>query len=701
MTQTGPIITEIADGIAALGMNAPPLNILTVDLRRALRAAVDAALADRKVKLILIYSALPQFSAGGDIVEYGRGVLDPALPALCDRIEASPKPVVAVLNGAVLGGGLELALAAHYRIAAETAQFGLPEVALGLLPGAGGTQRLPRLIGAGPALDLMLTGEPIPASRAHSMGLVDRVVTDDLLRSARAYATELLAQGAGPNPTGQRQDGFADPGAYWAALRKHKAHVAKLPEALIAPRRMVHCVEAAQMLPFPQGQTLEAEAFEEVRGSDQSAAQRYAFFADRRARKAPIPSIPPRPVARVGVVGAGDQGVRIAVRLAGAGLQVHLVDRTNAALKAGLARMEALLDQDVALGRLGVRARQDLTARIASGTNLEDLAEADLVVDCVVDDFDIKSELLFKLGQVTNSACVLATTTQRFEIGALAPKTGRPEAVLGLQFHAPLHRPMGVVEVIPGLGTARDVTATGFALARRMDKTPVLASDGAGQIGARLLAAYRHAADFLLQDGANPGEIDAAMRNFGFPLGPYEALDREGLTRSLQARRAARAAADSDAAYVDIADRLAARGWLGRAAGRGYYRYPDDGSVAVECEEVAALIDAAREEKGITPRVFSEAEIVERCLLSLINEGARLLGEHVAQRPSDIDTVMRLGFGFPRWRGGPMYMADQIGLPDLAEALDMLSVEAADFWAPAALILRLVDDDKTFADLNG
>lgn len=699
MSVFGPVATQVEDGIGVMILDNPPVNALGHAMRVGLLQALDALETDATVRLILIGGAGETFPAGADIREFEAPLEAPLLPDVFVRFEACKKPVIAALHGSILGGGLELALAAHYRIAHVDAKLGFPEVTLGLLPGAGGTQRAPRLIGAGPALDMMTSGKPVTAARAHAMGLVDRLAEEDLTHDALSFAQELLADKSGPRPTSERTEGFADPATNWAALRKHHDAANRLPEVLIAPRKIVHCVESAQMLPFAQGMVLEREEFDDCLASAQSVALRYAFFAQRAAAKPPEGTPAPRDLNTIAVIGAGIMGAMIALRLARAGYLVRLVDRNSAALKAGNTAIYERLDALVARGEIGVRDRAALVETIKMSTDLRVVEDADMVIETVVEDFDIKSELFFKLGQITREDTILATNSSFLDVEGLAPKSGRPEAIIGLHFAGPFAR-QTLLEIGPALATSKDIIASGFALAKALGMTPVLVNSSEGYVSTRMTAAYHKAADFLLEDGANPAEIDAAMRELGFPTGPYQDLDRTGLDVVQARRRAEAATRDPDDRYVDISDRLCARGWFGQKSGRGYYRYPEGSKVPVECEEVAALIDIAREEKGITPKPYSSAEIAERCVLAMVNEGARLVGEHAVARPSDIDAAVIQGIGFPRWLGGPMYQGDLISMTILAERLDMMSMEAPEFWSPAALILQLGDDERRFADLN-
>lgn len=700
MTAFGPVSTEKQGNVGRILIDNPPVNALSQAVRAGIADALAELSADRAVKAIVLEAQGRTFPAGADIKEFGKPPTEPFLPDLCHLIEGCGKPVVAALHGTVLGGGFEIALSAHFRVAEARCKFGFPEVKLGLLPGAGGTQRAPRLIGAGPALDMILSGDPIPAARAMSMGLVDKVVDSDLSSAALVMAQDLIAQKTPPRRTSECEEGFADPNAYWAAMRKHRDKVAKSARGQIAQKKILECVEAAQMLPFERGMELERTLYLDCHASPQAAALRYAFFAERQAAKPPKSAQTPREVSRIGVIGAGTMGTGIVLSLISAGYEVTLVERSSAALKAGIARIEASLERAVDRGRIAARLRDAQLGLISKGTDLKQVADCDLVVEAIIEDFDVKSELFANLSAICKPGAILASNTSYLDINGLAQKTNRPQDVLGLHFFSPADR-MKLVEVIPGDETQEDAVQTGFHIAKKLGKVPVLAGVCDGFIGNSILTAYRQAADFLLEDGANPGEIDAAMRDYGFALGPYQVADLAGLDISWARRKRLADSRDPAERYVDIGDRLCEQGWFGQKAGRGYYRYPDGSRVGVEDPEVAALIDAAREEKGVQPRTFTSEEIQRRCLLAMVNAGARLVGEKIAQRPSDVDAVMLHGYGFPRWKGGPMFQADLIGMKTLAEELDALASEDPGFWSPSALILRLAEGDEGFAALSG
>jgi 3-hydroxyacyl-CoA dehydrogenase len=682
--------------IAVLVIDHPPVNALGQPVRAGLAAAMHDALADPAVAAIVIRAAGRTFPAGADIAEFGRPPLPPHLADLCNAIEASPKPVIAALHGTALGGGLELALAAHYRVALATAKVGLPEVTLGILPGAGGTQRVPRITGARAALDLMLKGAPVGAAAARDLGLIDAVVEDDLPRAAHLLARLVLDEGRGPRPTRDRREGLADAAAYEAAIAAARA--AHAGDRLPAPRRIVDCVEAAMLLPFVQGLAFERAAFEELVATPEAAGLRHAFFAERRAARFPEAQATPRPVERIGIVGAGLMGSGIAYAALAAGLGVTLLDRDEAALARGLERVATLQERAAAQGRLAPDRRAADWARLEGALEAAELAPCDLVIEAVFEDFEVKAGVLRALDAALRPGAVIATNTSYLDVDALAAVTARPAAVLGLHFFSPAHV-MRLLEIVVGRATAPEVVATGLALARRLGKVAVRSGVCDGFIGNRMLTAYRQAAEMAVEDGAEPAAVDAAMRAFGFPLGPFEVSDLAGLQISWARRKRLAASRDPAQRYVAIADRLCEAGRFGQSAGKGWYDY-EDGRKPKPSPEVAAIIAAERRAKGIAPRAFTADELRIRCLAALANEGARILGEGIAQRPSDVDAVWLFGYGFPRWEGGPMHWADRFGPAALVATLAACRPEAPEFWAPAPLLAAIAASGGRFADRN-
>jgi len=695
-----PVTHTLRGKILLVTVDNPPVNALGVDVRRGLAAAIDAADANDAVAAVLIVGAGRNFIAGADIREFGKPPQPPALPDVCNRIEASSKPVIAAIHGAALGGGLEVALAAHYRIAVAGAKLGLPEVQLGLLPGAGGTQRTPRLIGAQAALSLMLSGRHVGAQEALSLGLVDRVgASDDVLAEGLAYAQELLASRAPVRRTRDAQR-VADRAAAEAAIAAARADTAKKSRGLFSPQKIVDCVEAALNQPFDDGLRFERQQFLECLASPQRAGLVHAFFAEREAQKAPeTKAAPPRDVRAVGVVGGGTMGAGIAVAVLDAGLPVTMIERDDEALARGRANVEKVYDGLIAKGRLTADAKAKTLARFSGSTSYDALAGADLVIEAVFEDLAVKQAVFGELDRVCQPGAVLATNTSYLDIDAIAAGTARVQDVIGLHFFSPANI-MKLLEVVVPARVSADVVATAFDLAKKLRKVPVRAGVCDGFIGNRLLAVYRTAADHMIEDGASPYQIDKVVRDFGFPMGPYQVIDLAGGDIGWATRKRRAATRDPNARYVQIADRLCERGWFGQKTGRGFYLYPQGARTGTPDPEVEAIIAAERTRAGITPRTFSDDEILRRYLAAMINEGANVVHERIALRPLDVDVTLLYGYGFPRYRGGPMHYADTVGLANVLADIRAFAKEDPLFWRPSPLLVELVERGATFASLN-
>jgi 3-hydroxyacyl-CoA dehydrogenase len=691
----------------------PPVNALSANVRRGLLAAIDAAEANPDVRAVLITGAGRNFIAGSDIREFGQPPQPPSLPDVCSRIEACGKPVAAAIHGAALGGGLEVALAAHYRLAAAGARLGLPEVLLGLMPGAGGTQRATRLIGAAAALDLMLSGRHVDAAEAHALGLVDRLVdpsesSGDIQEQGLAYVRQLLSAQA---PVRRTRDaaGLADRQAGRAAIAAARAATGKKSRGLFSPPKILEAVEAALDLPFDDALRLERKLFLQCMDSPQRAGLIHAFFAEREVLKTPAihhqtrnANTTLRAIGSVGVVGGGTMGAGIAAAVLDAGLPVTMIERDAAALARGRAHIETIYDGLIAKGRLSADGKAAVMARFSGSLAYDALAQADLVIEAVFEDMAVKQAVFAQLDRVCKPGAVLATNTSYLDIDAIAAGVSRPADVLGLHFFSPANI-MKLLEIVTPAKVAADVLTTAFEFARKLGKTPVRAGVCDGFIGNRIFAAYRQAADRMMEDGASPYRIDDAMRGFGFPMGPFQVADlaggdigwaarkRRAATRNLQARQTR---------YVQIADRLCERGWFGQKTGRGYYAYPDGARSGAPSEEVEAIIAAERRRAGIVPRSFSDEEIVRRCLAAMINEGANVVHQGVALRPLDVDVVFLYGYGFPRYRGGPMKYADTLGLPRVLADIGEFGREDPLFWRPSPLLTGLVGRGANFASLN-
>ncbi|MDM0031366.1 3-hydroxyacyl-CoA dehydrogenase NAD-binding domain-containing protein [Variovorax sp. J22P271] len=705
MAQTTPSsaspvsFTRQAD-VLVVTIDNPPVNALGVDVRRGLAAAIAAAEADGEAKAVLIVGAGRNFIAGADIREFGQTPQPPSLPEVCLAIENCSKPVVAAIQGAALGGGLEIALSAHYRLAVPSAKLGLPEVALGLLPGSGGTQRAPRLIGAKAALELILSGRHAGAKEALALGLVDRLGEGtDALPEGLAYARELIAARAPVRRTRDAQ-ALADAEASRAALEAARADTAKKSRGLFSPMKIIEAVEAALTKPFDEGMALERKLFLQCIDSPQRAGLIHAFFAEREVLKAPeTKAAKPRALDSAGIIGGGTMGAGIAVAMLDAGVPVTMIERDDVQLARGRANVEKVYDGLVKKGRMTPEAKDGVMARFSGSTSYDALAKADIVVEAVFEDMAVKKAVFAELDRVCKPGAVLATNTSYLDIDEIAASVSRPGDVVGLHFFSPANI-MKLLEIVVPAQVSADVVATGFELAKKLKKVPVRAGVCDGFIGNRILAVYRQAADHMMEDGASPYEIDAAVRNFGYPMGPFQVSDLAGGDIGWATRKRKAATRDPQARYVQVADRICERGWFGQKTQRGYYLYPEGARTGQPDPEVLAIIDAERQRAGITPRSFSEDEIMRRYMAAMVNEGANVVHQRIALRPLDVDVTFLYGYGFPRFRGGPMKYADMVGLPKVLADIREFAQQDPVFWKPSPLLVELVERGADFASLN-
>ncbi|MDY7577092.1 3-hydroxyacyl-CoA dehydrogenase NAD-binding domain-containing protein [Herbaspirillum sp. RTI4] len=701
LPQASDIVTrELRGDILLVTINQPPVNALGVDVRRGLLVAIEAADADAAVRAVVIVGAGRNFIAGADIREFGKPPQAPSLPDVCNRIEACSKLVIAAIHGAALGGGLEVALAAHYRLAIAGAKLGLPEVQLGLLPGAGGTQRTPRLLGAKAALDLILSGRHIGAEEALTLGLIDRIGNStDIAAEGLSYAQELLTNQA---PVRRTRDaaGLADKDAGRIAIDAARKETAKKSRGLFSPLKIVDAVEAAQDLVFDAGMQLERTLFLQCLDSPQRAGLIHAFFAEREVLKAPeTRSATPRAIASIGVVGGGTMGAGITVAALDAGLPVVMIERDEAALTRGRANVEKVYDGLIAKGRLSADAKAATLLRFSGSTDYAALAQADLVVEAVFEDIAVKQALFSELDRVCKPGAVLATNTSYLDIDLMAAGISRPADVIGLHFFSPANI-MKLLEIVVPAKVSADVVATAFEFAKKLRKVPVRAGVCDGFIGNRVLAVYRQAVDAMMEDGASPYQIDTAIRNFGYPMGPFQVVDLAGGDIGWAARKRRAPTRNPEARYVQIPDRLCERGWFGQKTGRGYYLYPDGARTGVADPEVEAIIDAERLRAGIAPRSFTDEEILRRYMAAMINEGANVVHQGIALRPLDVDITFLHGYGFPRYRGGPMKYADTVGLPTILADIRAFAKEDPLFWQASPLLIDLVERGANFDSLN-
>ncbi|WP_295527783.1 3-hydroxyacyl-CoA dehydrogenase NAD-binding domain-containing protein [uncultured Pseudacidovorax sp.] len=691
---------QIQGEILQITVDNPPVNALSAAVRRGLLAAIEAADAEPRVKAVLIVGQGANFIAGADIREFGQTPQPPSLPEVCNRIEACSKPVVAALRGAALGGGLEIAMAAHYRVALADAKLGLPEVQLGLMPGAGGTVRAPRLIGAGAALELMLSGRHVKAKEALSLGLVDRLADgDDAVAAGLAYSQALLAADASVRRTRDAQ-GLADRTAAQAAIEAARADTAKKSNNLFSPHKIVEAVQTALDKPFDEAITLERQAFMACIDSPQRAGLIHAFFAEREVVKVPeAQAAQPRRLDKVGIVGGGTMGAGIAVSALDAGLPVVMVERDEASIARGQANVEKVYDGLIKKGRMTPEAKTAVMVRFSGSTDYAAFADVDLVIEAVFEDIEVKKAVFKELDRVCKPGAVLATNTSYLDIDAIAASVSRPQDVIGLHFFSPANI-MKLLEIVVPAKVSADVVSTAFALAKKMKKVPVRAGVCDGFIGNRILAVYKQAADYIMEDGASPYEIDEAVRGFGYPMGPFQVTDLAGGDIGWATRKRRAATRDPKARYVEVADRVCERGWFGQKTGRGFYLYPEGARTGQPDPEVLAIVDAERQKKGITPRKFTPEEIMRRYMAAMVNEGAKVVEEGIALRPLDVDVTFLYGYGFPRFRGGPMKYADMVGLPKVLDDIRTFAKEDPLFWKPAPLLEKLVAEGRDFSSLN-
>lgn len=690
-----PVSYEINGPVAVLRIDNPPVNALGQAVRQGLADGMDRAEADEAVQAIVICGAGRAFIAGADISEFGKPPMEPHLPELCGRIEASPKLVVASMHGVSLGGGLEVALGCHYRVAQPDARVGLPEVHLGLIPGAGGTQRLPRLTGAEKAVEAITTGRHIKATEALEIGILDRVEKGDSQEIGIAFAHDLLSEGKGPRPVSHMTP--AEP-IDWDAT--HDA-VLKKGRGQISPATAVRAVQAASELPFAQGMTRERELFMELMETDQRKGLIHAFFNERAVSNLPeLKGVEPRAVQSIGVIGGGTMGAGIATAALLAQLEVTLIEMTEEAVDAARERIKSNLSGALKRGKITEEQFEKLmTVALTVAINYDNLSNVDLVVEAVFEDMSVKKEVFGKLDAVCKPGCVLATNTSYLDVNEIAASTSRPADVIGLHFFSPAHV-MKLLEVVVADDTAPDVTATGFALGKRLGKVSVRAGVCDGFIGNRILAHYRTAADHMVLDGASPYQIDKALTNFGFAMGPFAVADLAGLDIGWATRKRKAPHRHPEERVPTYVDRLCEQGHFGQKTGEGYYLYEEGKRGGTPNPKIETLIAEEQAERGVTPRDFTDEEIVRRYMCAMVNEAAKVVEEGIAKRPLDVDMVLLFGYGFPRYWGGPMKWADIVGLETVLADIERYAQEDAWFWQPAPLLKQLVADGRSFDDLN-
>ena len=679
-------------------LDNPPVNGLGHEIRSELVAGIDRALADAAVSAIVLIGAGKLFSGGADIREFNtpKAMAEPTLRTAIRIVEAADKPVIAAITGICMGGGLELSLGCHFRIATPDAQIALPEVKLGILPGAGGTQRLPRAVGVETALNMIVSGAPVQSEKLQGTALFDAIVEGDLLEGALAFARRVVAEKLPLRRVRDIRITLPDAEAFFQFARNS---VGALAKNFPAPLKCVDAVAAAVSMPFDEGLRYERELFTQLVLTPESRALRHAFFAERAATKVPGIGVGtvPRKVERVAVIGAGTMGGGIAMNFLNAGVPVTILETKQEALDKGLATIRRNYEGSLKKGKLTPEKLEQTMALLASTLSYGDIAQADLAIEAVFEDIAVKQAVFEQLDACMKPGAIMATNTSTLDVDRIAGFTRRPQDVVGLHFFSPANV-MKLLEVVRGEKTAPDVMATVMQVAKKIRKTAVVSGVCDGFIGNRMVEQYLRQAFFLLEEGASPQQVDRALERFGMAMGPFRMSDLAGNDIGWYIRKR-RYVEKPQVVYSKIADRLCELGRFGQKTGMGWYQYPPGRRDALPDPVVDAMIVDYRKERGVAPRKIADSEIVDRCIYALVNEGARIVEEGIALRASDVDVVYLTGYGFPLYRGGPMLYADMVGLYNVVRAIERFAAQPGGdpaFWQPAPLLVRLAAEGKTF-----
>ncbi len=700
----GTVHYQARDDIALLTIDNPPVNPLSSGVRQGLDDGIRQALADENIKAIVLTGAGRAFIAGADISEFGGANQGPSLHDCLNTMDASEKPIIAAINGTAFGGGLEVALCCHYRVIAPSAQVGLPEVKLGLLPGAGGTQRLPRLVGAEKALDFMLSGDGIPGPAAHALGIVDEVADGDIVESAISYAKNIISQGSPTRcirdentlliPDRERPEIF-DNARKTSARRMRKR---------FAPEMIIQCVEAAVNLgDFDAGMKVEAECFGQCLKHPQREALIHMFFSEREVAKIPdVPrDTPTQQIKQAGVIGCGTMGGGISMNFLNVNIPVTVLEVDQDALDRGMGVIKRNYDIQVQRGRMSAEEVDQRMALLTGTTRFDDLGQADVIIEAIYENIDVKVDTFKKIEAVAKPGAILASNTSGLDIDKMADATSRPESVIGLHFFSPANV-MKLLEVVRGEKTSKETIASSMKLAKTLNKIAALSGNAPGFIGNRMLGGYTRQAGEIILQGATPYQVDNAILQFGMPMGPFQMNDLVGLDLGWRARKLSGMAPEDVPITARIADKLCEMERFGQKTNRGFYIYPEGSRAGQADPEVVEIVEQTSAELGISRREIDDEEVLKRCLYPLINEGAKLLEQGIAIRPCDIDIVYINGYGFPEVTGGPMFWADKQGLDNILADIKKFQEEyGGDIWEPAPLLEKLVAEGKDFASLQG
>ena len=699
----GTVHYELRGNVALLTIDNPPVNPLSSGVRQGLADGLSKALADDAVAAVVLTGAGRAFIAGADISEFGGAAQGPSLHDCLAAMDASAKPIVAAINGTAFGGGLEVALCCHYRVIAPSAPVGLPEVKLGLLPGAGGTQRLPRLIGAEKALDFILSGDPIPGPQARELGIVDAVADGDIVEAGIAFAQQVIADGGKVRRIRDEIDivvADRDRPEIFEAARKNAA---RRMRKRFAPEMIIQCVEAAVNAgDFDAGMKVEQECFAKCLNHPQREALIHMFFAEREVAKIPdVPKdTPTQRIERAGVIGCGTMGGGISMSFLNVGVPVTVLEVDEEALQRGIGVIKRNYDIQVQRGRMSAEEVESRMGLLTGTTSYDDLGAADVIIEAVYENIDVKVETFKKIDAVAKPGAILASNTSGLDVDRMAAATSRPEAVIGLHFFSPANV-MRLLEVVRGDKTSKEVIASSMKLGKQLNKIAVLSGNAPGFIGNRLLAGYTRQAGEIILQGATPYQVDSVLLNFGMPMGPFQMNDLVGLDLGWRARKLAGTKPEDVPITARVADKLCELERFGQKTNRGYYIYPEGSRAGQPDPEVVALVEETSAELGIARREIDDDEVLKRCLYPIVNEGARVLEEGIAIRPCDIDIVYINGYGFPEVTGGPMFWADKQGLDNILADIQRFQAEYGDAWRPAPLLEKLVAQGKGFASLQG
>ncbi len=699
------LISLTKDGeVAVITVNNPPVNALSPGVPEGIASAIEAVSKDEDVKAVVLIGSGSTFIAGADIKEFGKvtggekkgGSLLPLLLA----IEDCPKPTIAAIHGTAFGGGLEVAMAFHYRVAAASAQVGQPEVKLGIIPGAAGTQRLPRLAGVEKAVEMCAFGEPVKAKAAFECGIVDRIVEGDLLAGAVAFAREIIASGVTPQKSRERNDKLGDEQTNAPIFAAARDQARKTRRGQTAPVAAIDAVEAATKLSFNEGCKRESELFQQCLFGDQSKALIHVFFGEREVAKIPdVPKgTPTIGINKAAVVGAGTMGGGITMNYANAGIPVLLKETSQEFLDRGLATIRKNYSNSVKKGRFSQEVMDHRMALITPTLTYDGFEEADIVTEAVFEGMDLKKQVFGELDKVCKPGAIIASNTSTLNIDEIASVTSRPEFVIGHHYFSPANV-MRLLEIVRGKATSKEVIATSMALSKKLKKVGVLVGNCRGFVGNRMLAPYGREAQFLVEEGAAPQDVDGALYKFGLAMGPIAMGDLAGLDVGWRIRKEYKHLEDPTVRHPLVADRLCEMGRFGQKTGAGWYRY-DENRKPIPDPEVDKLIEQASAEAGIERRQIGEQEIVERTMYALVNEGAKILEEGYALRAVDIDIIYINGYGFPAWRGGPMWFADTVGVKNVYDRISEFHAQHGKVWEPAPLLKTLAEQDRTFADFD-